>query len=619
MRGIFAAYAKTAYTGRHMSSLLRKLREFLSLDHRSLALMRVSMGVLLLLDLFDRAASLSAHYSDAGTLSRADLVTLYGNRFLISLHMLSGLAVVQAVLFILAAVCAVMLILGWRTRLATAASWFLLISLQARNPMILQGGDIIFRVTLFWMIFLPTGKRWSLDRLFGRTAKAVGRAIASPATFAYIVQIVLFYLLSGLLKTGTAWQNDTAVYYALSVDQLVRPLGEHLRTWTAVTHLLTRASRALEIYGSLLYFSPWKTGLFRTIGILLFAAMQIGFNLSMHLGRFGAISIAVTLGLLPSYFWDAWVLPLTERIRARAPRGLSIYYDGACGFCHKTSYVLRNFLLLSRTTVLAPASENTEATEIMARANSWVVMDTRGTHTGFHGLVAVFRASPLFFWLAPVFALPGIRNIGQWAYERVAKSRLTVCLPEPIDSHPKTKGQKLRIWLGGSCLLFLAMLIILWNIDTKLSNRILQPVAWVGWTLRLDQRFDMFAPTPLTEDGWYVIPATLNDGTRIDLFKNGPTLSKEGYFPISYQKPLHAADGYPDQRWQKYLMNIAEADNSRYRLAYGRYLCRRWNAVHSDGATLQTFNLEFMIEHTPPEGMPNPEPVRVVLWEHSCF
>lgn len=602
-----------------MRPLLQKIREFFSLDYRSLAVMRFGMGLIIILDLIDRAASLTAHYSDAGTLARADMLTLYGNRFLLSLHMLSGLAAVEAALFVLAGVFALMLMFGWHTRLATMVSWFLLISLQSRNPMVLQGGDIIFRVVLFWMIFLPTGKRWSLDRLFGRTAKAADATVASPATFAYITQIVLFYLLSGLLKTGVAWQNGTAVYYALSVDQLVRPLGEHVRTWSAATYILTKASRALEIYGSLLYFLPWKTGLFRTLGILLFAFMQVGFNLSMHLGRFGAISIIVTLALLPPHFWNSWVNPLADRIRARAPGGLRIYYDGACGFCFKTIYILRNFLLLSRESTLAPASENAEVTALMTKANSWVVMDERGTHTGFRGLIAVFRASPLFFWLAPIFALPGIRHIGQWLYERTANSRLTVCLPEPISKPTHTVRAKLRAWLGGTILIFLTMLIVLWNINTDWSNKILRPVAWVGWTLRLDQRFDMFSPSPLTEDGWYVIPATLRDGTRLDLFKNGPTLSKSGVFPISYRKPTHVADGYPDQRWQKYLMNIAEAGNSRYRLAYGRYLCRTWNAEHAGDETLQTFNLEFMIEHTPAEGMPNPDPVRVVLWEHSCF
>ena len=472
------------------------------------------------------------------------------------------------------------------------------------------------------MMFLPTGKRWSLDRLLGRTARAAKKTIASPATLAYIVQIVIIYFWSGLLKTGAAWHDGTAVYYALSVDQLVRPLGEHLRTWRAATHFLTYATRNFELYGSLLYFSPWKTGLFRTIGIMLFAFMQIGFNLSMHLGLFGAISIVITLGLLPPYFWESWIYPLCEKIRAKAKTGLSVYYDGTCGFCYKMVHVLRNFILLSAATKLAVASEDARASEIMDRENSWVVIDRNDiAHTGFDGLATVVAYSPVFFWLAPIFRLPGIRSFGQWCYENVAAKRLFVCLPDPVESDSERKSWLARAGknLGGTCLVFLTIYIILWNINTPLTEWILAPMDWIGWTLRLDQRFDMFAPTPLTQDGWYVIPATLANGAQVDLFKDGPALTKKALFPVSYLKPAQAALGYPDQRWQKYMMNLAESDNSQYRLAYGQYLCRTWNASHSGSQTLETFKILFMIENTPPEGLPNPTPVLTDLWDHQCF
>jgi predicted DCC family thiol-disulfide oxidoreductase YuxK len=561
----------------------RKLVEFFSLDYRSLALMRFGMGLLILLDLADRAQSLVAHYSDAGTLSRADVLTLYGNKFLISLHMMSGLALVQATLFIIAAVFAIMLMVGYRTRLATIVSWFLLISLQARNPMVLQGGDIAFRVVLFWMLFLPTRK------------PKEGTTFASPATLAYIVQIVLIYVMSGILKTGAAWHDGTAVYYALSVDQLARPLGEHLRTWRGITHFLTHATRNLELYGSLLYFVPWKTGLFRTLGVLFFALMQIGFNLSMHLGLFGAISIVITLGLLPPYFWDSL-------LASRRKPGLAIYYDSACGFCQKVVHGLKNFLFLAPSTKLEAAD----------RQDSWLVVDADGgEYLGFDGVATVVAYSPVFFWLAPVFRLPGVRNIGQWCYEKVASHRSFVCLPEPIEKKPSR--------LLSAAIIFLTIYIVLWNMNTPLSNKALRSIGWIGWTTRLDQAFNMFAPTPLTEDGWYVIPGMLQNGTQVDLFRSGPMLSNPKLFPVSYQKPKHVADGYPDQRWQKYLMNIAEADNSRYRLAYGQYLCRTWNKDHTGGETLETFKMLFMIENTPPEGLPNPAPIVTTLWEHRCF
>ena len=255
----------------------------------------------------------------------------------------------------------------------------------------------------------------------------------------------------------------------------------------------------------------------------------------------------------------------------------------------------------------------------MERENSWVVVDDDGTHTAFGGFIAIVRHSPVFFWLAPVLELSPVRAFGERCYKKIAARRMTVCLPEPVEKKRMGKIARFGKDVGGAALILLAIYVVLWNMNTAWSNQALKPVAWIGWTLRLDQSFDMFAPSPLTEDGWYVIPAMLQNGMQVNLFKDGPALKGTALFPVSYAKPSDVADTYPDQRWQKYMMNLAESDNSKYRLAYGQYLCRTWNASHSGGETLETFKIYFMIENTPPEGLPNPVPVQTLLWSHQCF
>lgn len=597
----------------------QKLIEFFSLDYRSLALMRFSMGALILLDLCQRAHSLVAHYSDVGVLSRADLINLFGGKFYISVHMISGLPIMQALLFVIAAIFAVMLMVGYRTRLATIMSWFLLISLQSRNPMIIQGGDIVFRVILFWMMFLPTGSVWSLDRLFNRIPKVTEKFFIGAASIAYIVQIVLIYVMSGVLKTGLAWQDGTAVYYALSIDQLVRPLGVWLRQFNGLTAVLTFVTIAIEKYGSILLFSPFKTGFVRTIGILFFALMQIGFNITMHLGLFGIIMIIVTLGLLPEYFWENCWTPFVRFFRMRAKGGLTIYYDTDCTFCFKTVHVLKKFLLLSPNTKLLPSSADEHISQVMTKENSWIVIDRHEKmHLGYAGVSKVVWYSPLFFWLVPIMDLPGIRHFGEWAYRKVANSRLAVCIPEPLPRTPTRHEHKLKT-AGTIAIIFLTVYVLIWNVDPNDKSKLIREIDWVGWTTRLDQQFGMFAPTPLTEDGWYVISATLDDGRQVDIFKDGPMLTDKTLYPVSYEKPADVSKGYPDQRWQKYLMNISEAKNSEYRLAYGKYLCRTWNKKHTDAETLIKFNIEYIIEKTPALGEVPEKNEKINLWSHRCF
>ena len=70
-----------------------------------------------------------------------------------------------------------MLIFGVRTRFAALASWFMLVSVQTRNPVILQGGDVYLRLLAFIAIFLPIGADGLAPEMFGPPAPAMLAAI----------------------------------------------------------------------------------------------------------------------------------------------------------------------------------------------------------------------------------------------------------------------------------------------------------------------------------------------------------------------------------------------------------------------------------------------------------
>ena len=113
----------------------------------------------------------------------------------VSLHFLDGTADFQGALFVIAGLFALALLVGWWTRLATAASWFLLTSLHARNPMVLQGGDTLLRLLLFWGLFLPLGRagRWTAWRRGGRPP---GDAEVSAGSAALVLQVCFVYWFS---------------------------------------------------------------------------------------------------------------------------------------------------------------------------------------------------------------------------------------------------------------------------------------------------------------------------------------------------------------------------------------------------------------------------------------
>src|SRR5207302_9988395 len=105
-----------------------------------------------------------------------------------------------------------------------------LLSLHNRNPMILQGGDVLLRMLLFWGMFLPLGVRYSLDALLKPSTLAPqATRVFSVATVAMLLQVAFMYWFSVFLITDPVWFGDyTAIYYALSLDHLVTPLGNSL-------------------------------------------------------------------------------------------------------------------------------------------------------------------------------------------------------------------------------------------------------------------------------------------------------------------------------------------------------------------------------------------------------
>lgn len=77
---------------------------------------------------------------------------------------MNGSYLFVVIMFCVHALVGLLLCLGYRTRVMIVLAWILQASLQARNISVGHGGDIYFRCILFWSLFLPLSKVWSLDR-----------------------------------------------------------------------------------------------------------------------------------------------------------------------------------------------------------------------------------------------------------------------------------------------------------------------------------------------------------------------------------------------------------------------------------------------------------------------
>lgn len=275
------------------------VRRRVRIDRRALAALRMSLATLLLVDLALRARNLRAFYTDAGVLPRALLCQRYPVACNLSLHALTPGPWLQAGLFLGAGLAAVALLVGYRTRWATAVSLLLLVSLHARNPGILSGGDSLFRRLLFWGLLLPLGSRWSVDAWSREPGTG---SVANLATAGYLVQVVAIYAVNAALKLrNPAWWSGAALRRVLQLDQFTVFLGPHVAGHPTVLVPLARLWISL-LAGSVLLLVLW--GRARTALVALFAGAHIWMLATMRLGIFPLVSLAALLPFLPSEAWD---------------------------------------------------------------------------------------------------------------------------------------------------------------------------------------------------------------------------------------------------------------------------------------------------------------------------
>ncbi|MDX1386836.1 MAG: HTTM domain-containing protein [bacterium] len=279
------------------------MKRLLGIDLRSLALFRISMGLILIWDLVDRAGDLRAHYTSQGVLPLSELLGNFSQPYALSLHFLNDSLAFQSTLFLLAGLMALALIFGFLTRLATVGSWVLLISLHWRNPLVLQFGDMLLRVLLFWSIFLPLGARWSWDAKGSRNPNPT--SVFSMASAALLLQVCLVYWFTAALKTGdTWWSQGNAVYYALNLDTLATPLGRSLSQHLTLIPWLTYGALGLEILGPALAFFPLWNGPVRTGVVVAMGLFHGSLGLTLHLGHFPFVGLLAWTPFIPAWFWE---------------------------------------------------------------------------------------------------------------------------------------------------------------------------------------------------------------------------------------------------------------------------------------------------------------------------
>ncbi|MCE3278489.1 MAG: hypothetical protein K0S44_680 [Bacteroidetes bacterium] len=480
--------------------------KYLSLDIRAISLMRICIAAVVMFDLGIRLTDLEAFYANSGVVPLHMLFENAWNTYSISLHAISGLWQVQLFLFLFSFFCAVMLFIGYRTKLFTFLCWLMMLSLHNRNGLILQGGDDLLRMVLFWGMFLPWGARYSCDHIIAPEINPPPQ-ILTPASVAYILQICYIYTGSALLK-GPEWDRDfTAMYYAYSLDQIAFPITKVVYYYPELLRRCTIVAYYFELLIPILFFIPFRHQLFRTIGVISIMLFHLINVSTLFIGLFPLIGITTSIGILPSSFMD-WFEKIFYRFRKQ----------------------LRNSFV------------------------SWA-----------------FLAEYIIKWKRPNYNFSVIHD------------RIRTAI-----------------------LIFLIFFVFDWNFSnlTFVNSKLSDKLRVIGYGLRLDQNWGMFAPGVFKDDGWFILEGITKDGNHIDLLTGKqPDLNK----------PESVVSMFKNDRWRKYTENLIFSENEFMRGYYCNYSKRIWNEKHPD-KQVGPLSVIYMEEFTLPDYKYS-IPQKNILWE----
>jgi hypothetical protein len=227
----------------------------------------------------------------------------------------------------LAAFLAVMLafMLGWKTRLMGVLGWIGMHSITLRNPLYMEGTDLVYSCFFFYLILSRCGHAYSLDnwlrcRRLARRGElslpggpgdgagaapspahpaglqAIYRRIPAWPRLLMILQLATIYVYTGCAKTGGIWSRGDSLYYALNMDHFYRVPPQYLSaifgtnvfrlmTWTVhvwqiafplvVVGLVTRwaiRERLPRYTGARLWL---VRGLWTSLGLLALAVAEV--------------------------------------------------------------------------------------------------------------------------------------------------------------------------------------------------------------------------------------------------------------------------------------------------------------------------------------------------------
>jgi len=627
-------------------------------DPRSLGLFRIALGTLLFFDVLRRWPDVEAHYANTGWLTNHFMLFRPMSDHLFSLYLAcSTPGEVKTLMLFHLGVC-VLLAIGWHTRVMHVLAAVLLVSINSRNIMLENGGWVVLTLLTVWSMFLPLGRRFSVDAL--RAALPARREttpdalndrtnpqrdtspVVSFAVAALILQWIVIYYFNVVHKTGHEWRDGTAVYYFFQQDRMVTWLGALVRDYIPVGgyKLMTYSALAMESMIALTLAAPFRTPFFRMVAWGLCCALHLSIDAVVQLRPFSWAMVTMFWALIPREAWD----DLGPKLAARWPRR-ELCFDPQSGFWLAFARVVKRFDVLDHVhfRAVTPVDADEEAPEPegaekeaarpgdrlgRAVADTLVVRDPQRKKV-FRGLRALFRlgdAIPFGVVLTLPARFPLLGPAIERRLERASANRADADAYFELEGLPGSREvpppepTPLRLFLRRSVTVARegAVLLVMVSCGSQvlLENRAVPKFLkvehrpdWMASIViypRLFQGWSMFAPSPPADDGRVVVDGITKDGRHLD-----PLTGLAPSFDVQPKGGFRM-----NQIWGDFHRRIGESRFEGY-LDGVRDMLRNYHQITGRKEDeLVSFTAYFVNEHIPPPGGTRRPPERreILSW-----
>ncbi|PDZ42315.1 DCC1-like thiol-disulfide oxidoreductase family protein [Bacillus wiedmannii] len=358
------------------------------------------------------------------------------------------------ILFYLGIIVTIVYILGYKGRVTSVLFFVFTYSILQRNGFLQDGGDNLLRVLLIYMLFTQNTAYFSFDsKHFWRKCHTkeqlhkyrISTLVHNFAVLACIIQMCILYFTAGSYQTmGDLWNQGTALYYIMQVDQFSTPLLKGMfdgHDWLTV--IATYLSILVKLAFPFMLFNR-KT---KYIAVCSIAFFHLGIAVGMGLITFSAIMMIADLMIISDDDYRklrrGWIKMKTVmglkihsffkkigQMKGIRMQEITVFYDGWCPFCTKTKrniqkidvFRLVNFVSFRDDCVISEYKFSIEALEEMIHSKK----GSEPVKVGIYSFIQISKRVVPMWGLLPFLYLSVWCGFGQKLYKFIANRRIII-------------------------------------------------------------------------------------------------------------------------------------------------------------------------------------------------